>query len=331
MPDQADKLRELIRFADGDSRAEPQAAVGSAMVVVAGGRAGVGVTTLAVNLGVVLAERVGRVLVVDAAEEGGDLVAAAGVRRRVEYGLADVMEARCGIGEAMVEGPGQVMLLAKGRGLTRKESASSPRRIFDRRDAATGGQRLMDALDSLCSEVELVVVDVGSGVSAWSRRFWLRAGLVVLVTTADGAAVLDSYAMLKRCAVDASGPEVRMVVNRCEHERRAAEAQRRFANACERFLGRTVPSLPSLPYWEGHESSGRNAFAGGSTANKLAVAPANGTWPRVWEGADNEFGHAMMWLGRAVGDLLRIEDAGCGEQGFDGSSFPESCIPHPAS
>jgi MinD-like ATPase involved in chromosome partitioning or flagellar assembly len=241
-----------------------------------------------VNLAGVLQERVGQVLVVDAVEERSNLLAAAGVRRSGEFSLSDVLGGKCEIGDAMVEGPGQVMVLAQGRAVSRKQSAS-------RRDAATWGrqeqQRLMSGLDSLRSEIDLVVVDVGTGVGAWSRRFWLRAQLVVLVTTTDGPAVLDSYAMLKRSIVDASGPEVRLLINQCDDEHMAADAQERFANACERFLGRAVPALPALPRWS------RDDSASGSG------------WPRVWEDADTEFGHAALWLGRAVADVIEPQDA----------------------
>jgi hypothetical protein len=190
-------------------------------------------------------------------------------------------------------------------------------------------QRLMSALDSLRGVVELVIVDAGAGAGALTRRLWARAALVVLVTTTDGAAVLDSYALLKRSVVDASGPPVRFLVNQCNDQQRAAEAQRRCSCACERFLRRTVNALPPLPQWHGSEDGGRKVFAGGSTANKFAVAPKS--WPRVWEMADSEFGRAMLWLGRAVGDALRIGDAGCRVPEPVASISPTSSIRHPAS
>jgi MinD-like ATPase involved in chromosome partitioning or flagellar assembly len=302
MTDQANKLRTLIHGADPFARVAPE---GPAMVVVAGGRAGTGATTVAVNLAAALQERMGRVLVVDAVEARSNLLTAADVRRSGEFSLRDVLSGKCEIGDAMVEGPGQVMVLAQGRNVTRKESASrTSTSSVGTRDAATWRrqeqQRLMSGLDSLRDEIDLVVVDAGTGVSAWSRRFWLRAQLVVLVTTTDGPAVLDSYAMLKRSIVDASGPVVRLLINQCDVEHMAADAQQRFASACERFLGRAVPALPALPRWS------RDDSASGSS------------WPRVWEDADTEFGHAALWLGRAVADVIE-ESHSCATAGLSSS------------
>jgi MinD-like ATPase involved in chromosome partitioning or flagellar assembly len=308
MVDQANKLRQLIHGAEPCARISHD---GPAMVVIAGGRAGVGATTVAVNLAAVLQERVGRVLVVDVVEERSNLLAAVGVRRTPEFGLDDVLAGKCEIGDAMVEGPGQIMLLARCR------VRRGGRKSESRRDSSTVGrveqQRLMSGLDSLRDEFDFVLVDAGTGVSAWSRRFWLRAALVVLVTTTDGPAVLDSYAMLKRSIVDANGPEVRLLVNQCDVERTAAEAQQRFADACQRFLGRSVPALPALPQWSQGDGT------------------SSSTWPRVWEGANTSFGHAALWLGRAVADAVRIEDAGCRIEGTSIANFPASRIPHPAS
>jgi len=82
------------------------------------------------------------------------------------------------------------------------------------------------------------------------------------------------------------------------YERASAAAQARFASACERFLGRSVPALPALPRDASCAHAGDRA------------------WLRMWEGADTEFGRAALWLGRAVGDVLRGESAGSAESDF---------------
>jgi flagellar biosynthesis protein FlhG len=318
MSDQADQLRTLVDTVGPCAR---EAAQGPAMVVVASGRCGVGATTVAVNLAAVTAKRMGRVLLLDAVEERSNLLAAAGVRRSAEFCLEDVLGGTCEVLDAVVEGPPKIMVLARRR--------VSRKRDFEfRRNSSTCArqeqQRLMSGLDALRGEVDLIVVDMGSGVGAWSRRFWLRAQLVVLVTTADGPALMDSYSMLKRSVVDPSGPEVRLLVNRCSSDRDAAEAKQRFSSACERFLGRGAPSMPSLPVWD----------------------PSAGDLPRVWESPDTAYGHAMLWLGRAVANVVEeaqrktndstnqsagIQDAGCRGQGEVTLAVPAPRIPHPAS
>ena len=52
--------------------------------------------------------------------------------------------------------------------------------------------------------IDVIVVDAGSGLTPWTRRFWLRAQLVLLVTTTDDAAVMDAYAAIKLSVADAT-------------------------------------------------------------------------------------------------------------------------------
>ncbi len=107
MKDQAEKLRSLVTTA-----APPPAAEGGLpMIVVAGGRAGVGATTVALNLAAVLADRGERALLVDGAQQRNDMLEPAGLRRDVEYGLSDVLSGKCAIGEAIVQGPAGVRML----------------------------------------------------------------------------------------------------------------------------------------------------------------------------------------------------------------------------
>jgi len=148
---------------------------------------------------------------------------------------------------------------------------------------------LLSSIDSLCDEIDLVVVDAGSGLTAWTRRFWLRAQCVVLVTTADDASVMDAYAAVKGSSADGIRPVVRLLVNREIDGAAAEDAQRRVQNACRKFLSLSIDALPALPLHGGDFVAGANRG------------------PRVWQEPNSAFARATLWLGRAVGDVLAGE------------------------
>lgn len=284
MSDQAAKLRELLHTAG------PAAQAMSAelpMIAVAGGQPGVGATTAAVNVAAVLADRGERVLLVDAAEQGRGIVEAANVRGEIRYSLDDVLAGKCGGTEAIVSGPAGVRVLA-ARGRVSPKLA-----LASRRDAATcldssrrRQQRVFAELQTLADDFDLIVVDVGSGLTSWSRRFWLQARLVALVTTPDDAALLNAYAAIKLSVADSMRPAIRLLVNQADNEHIASEAHRRIENACRRFLSLSIPALPALP---------NDAYDASAGAGCVA---------RVWETPNSPFGHAALWLGRAVSDAL---------------------------
>jgi flagellar biosynthesis protein FlhG len=288
MSDQAQKLRLLV------NEASPAAdAVGGElpMVVVTGARAGVGATTVALNLAAVLADRGERVLLVDGAEQRNAVPESAGVRGDVRYGLADVLAGKCDVDDAIVQGPAGVQMLLN-RWSAHKSADYS-------RNAQ---QRMLSELQSLSERFDLILVDSGRGLTPWSRRFWSRAKLNLLVTTPDDGAILDAYAILKLAMAEgAEQRPIRLLVNQADGHA-AADAQRRMENACQKFLLRSIPALPALP------RSFDCGFAGVSAA------------PRVWEMPNTPFGHAALWLGRAVNDLLANEvDDMCATAGLSSS------------
>jgi flagellar biosynthesis protein FlhG len=275
MIDQAHKLRSMVQAAapDIDDRD-----VELPLVAVTGARAGVGATTVALNLAAVLADQGERVLLVDGGPSRNEANEIVGGRRGVEFGLGDVLSGRCEIREAIVSGPAGVrMLINRGSDRTNAD--------FSR----IAPQRLFSAFDSVSDSFDFVVMDTGRGLTSWSRPFWSCAKLVVLVATPDATSVLDAYAAIKQSAVDGDQSPLRMLMNQTESDAAASDAQRSVEQACKQYLGRSVPALPALPR---HVA---NDFVAVDTA------------PRVWESPNTAFGHAALWLGRSVSELLAMD------------------------
>lgn len=298
MSDQANKLRELAFTATATS-----SDVGAQlpMVIVTGAKAGVGATAVAVNLSAALADRGERVLTVDAAQHRNDLGDVADIGREFEFSLGDVMAGRCEASQAVVAGAAGMRIVAsRGR-------VSSKLEIASRRDAAacdysrSAQQRLFAGLESLRGEIDVAVVETGYGLTAWSRRFWTQARLVVLVTTTDDASILAAYTALKLSATDGICPPLRVLVNRADGDREADDALRRIEASCQRFLSLSVEALPALPCHE--DESG--------AVQRRA--------PRVWEAPHSAFGHAVLWMGRDVGELLKGQQA---NNACDGATVP---------
>jgi flagellar biosynthesis protein FlhG len=281
MGDQADNLRLLV---ERKPQVETHDFAQPPLIAITGGRTGVGVTTVAVNLAAVLADCGKQVLLLDAAQQQPNIVAAAGVRLRGnDRHLLDVVNGDCPIADALIPGPaGMLLLAACSRGCVSRQRESRRTSSSWSRQAQ---QRLMTGLRSLHGTIDLIVADIGSGLTPWTRRFWLRAQLVIVVTTTEAPSILDSYAIIKRSVADVLGPDLRVLVNRSDNSR-AAATQERLANACQRFLQLHVPAVPSLPSHRELDSC-------------EAMTP-----PRVWEAPNTPFGHAVLWLGRAVSDAL---------------------------
>jgi len=231
MYDQASELRELVR--KGALPASAPKLHHPKLLVVSGGRAGVGTTTIAVNLAVVLAHQRRRTLLADAATEG------AAVLSRVEAGgaLADAVAERRTVRNALEPGPEglEVLVAARALGKGSEPPGATPERLV-------GGLRVPD------SEAEYVVVDGGNGLGSRVRQLWEAADVVLLVTTPEPASVMDAYASIKLLACprgaapDASLP-IHTLVNKSPRRSIARQVHARLSQASLRFLGIEVEGV----------------------------------------------------------------------------------------
>jgi flagellar biosynthesis protein FlhG len=246
MLDQATELRKLVLRSVRETL--PERSPPPPLLVVCGGRGGVGVTTLAIHLSAALSGQGCRVVLVDADLHRPAVADACGLSG--DAGIADVLSARRDIHEVLQPGPGGVQVIA-GHG--------SEGNTTDWGEVAQ--QRLLRQLKKLGRHADLIALDAGSGGHDVLRRFWQAADQVVLVTTPDSVAVRETYAAIKRLAGTNPAAVLRLLVNRAADQNAAEEVHRRICEASERFLELSLGLLGGVPSVAELETLGRVATA----------------------------------------------------------------------
>jgi flagellar biosynthesis protein FlhG len=227
--DQATELRALVREV-ASSRATRQAR--ARRIAVFGGKGGVGVTTIAVNLGVALARDGRRCLLCDAA--GGDV--ALQLRLEPRRTLADVLAGNCGVEKIITPGPAGLQIVPGGREMTRSHDT-----------AEHAWNKLLAQLPGVTPRPEVVVVDAGNRPDALARQCWQAADRVLLVSTTETAAIMNAYASIKLLNDPARSVSIALLLNRSPSDLASNEAQRRLAHACRRFLGLSLRIVGAVP------------------------------------------------------------------------------------
>ena len=231
MHDQADSLREI---AHRQYRVTPGALDAPQLIAVAGGRVGVGVTTVAVNLAVGFALSGRRTVLVDVELERPGV--AAGCRLDTRYTVADVLAGRRSLHEVLERGPGGIQVVT---GPVRRTAAP------DCSQAALRG--LLGQLAELGAHADVVVLDIGAGINRTTQAFWQAADRLLVVTTPELDALLDSYAAIKLFADSRADKTVATLVNQAPTAEVALDAHERLTRTCRGHLGLRLTSAGWLP------------------------------------------------------------------------------------
>jgi flagellar biosynthesis protein FlhG len=227
--DQAELLRRLMAPPDP---APVASGAGVPVLVVGGGKGGVGKSLVAIHLARAYAERC-QVLLVDGDQNLGTLHIMLGVQPAGR--LEDVLAG----GD-----PGALLTPVDGR-LWLLPADSGAEALYAL--GPTDGARLHRRLCTLYSRFDCVVADGGSGLDSVVRVAGMGATSLVVVTVPEPAALADAYALIKIARIQVPHLAVHVLVNHVAGAVEARAAYDRLASACQRFLGRPAAYLGWVP------------------------------------------------------------------------------------
>jgi len=253
MRDQAHELRRLV---EQSRAAAPRDPLQPAWVLMAGGRAGVGTSTMALGLAAAVARGGRRTVLVEADPEGGS---PASLGREDNTGtLADVLAGRRTVADVLQPGPDGLAIVPGAWGLNWLVDSLTPQ-----------AEDWSVQFGQLDPPAQAVVCDAGCGPNPIVERLWPSADHLVVVPAPDPAAVMNAYGLLKRLRDSGRPGMVHSLVNRAADSLAAQEAHVRLATAARRFLGLEVHAAGWLPEDPQLGASGDSSSGAGEAAGPI--------------------------------------------------------------
>ncbi|MCA9145375.1 MAG: P-loop NTPase [Planctomycetales bacterium] len=244
MIDQATELRKLVLRA---MRAQPiTTGPPPRLIAVTGGKRDVGVTTIAVNLSVAMAEQGARVVIVDADAHRSDVAALCGISAKTRGSTP--IDVHRDIHEVLHPGPAGIQIVPGLRVPGLHVSGAPDRRLLEEGVAEISYERFQRQLSTLGRHAEVVVLDLGSASGDLIRRFTVSADEVLLVTTTDDASVMDAYTRIKTDLALASERSLRLVVNCTTDDSQASNVHARIDASCRKFLETSIQLAGQIPH-----------------------------------------------------------------------------------
>ena len=170
------------------------------VVTITSGKGGVGKTTATANLGVALATRGKRVVVLDADIGLRNLDVMLGLENRIVYDVVDVVEERCRLRQALVRDKRLPELYLLPAAQTRDKSAVT-------------AEDLVRVCEELRASFDFILVDSPAGIEQGFRNAVAPADQVVIVTNPEIAAVRDADRVIGLIEAEGKGPAC-LVINR---------------------------------------------------------------------------------------------------------------------
>ena len=204
-------------------------------VAITSGKGGVGKSHLAANVAVALGQRGARVLLVDAELQHASLDLLLGLHPR--WDLQDWMSGERTLEQIVIGGPGGVQLVPAGPGSPELAELDDYRR-----------ECLLRGLGQLETDVDLILIDVPSGLSVTGTAIARAADDVIVLTTPEMPAFADAYALIKVLHGRGLERAPHLVVSMAGTAEESDETAHRIRLVAKRFLQLDLAVLGSVPF-----------------------------------------------------------------------------------
>lgn len=211
--DQASKLRHTMTTT-GD---------GFRTIAITSGKGGVGKTSVAVNLGLLLAAEGHRVALLDGDMGLANVDVMLGLTPK--FTLRHVVEGRKTLDEIMLKGPNGLYVIPASRGVEAMANL-----------AVTERAQLLERLGRLENVIDILLIDTAAGISPNVLSLVLAADETIVVTIPEPTAITDAYAIIKVLSRHRADPRAGILMNMVEGASQAEELFEQLYRIIQHFL-----------------------------------------------------------------------------------------------
>lgn len=230
MQDQASRLRNIARKTANVNR------IGlSRVLAVTSGKGGVGKSNMSTNLAIAMAQYGKRVLLIDFDLGLANIDILFGIYP--QYTLKDVLRGKKELIDVIVDGPEGLMIIPASSGVEEMVNLSHSQK-----------ERLIKDLGQLKKDIDLVVVDTGSGIYSDVVRMLVAANEIVIIATPEPTSITDAYAVIKVISRHKKYPRIRLLINMCKNVIDAKNTGKKITEASKRFLNVDIKEVFAVPY-----------------------------------------------------------------------------------
>jgi len=204
------------------------------VIAIAGGKGGVGKTSIAVNLAMTMAMSGKETMLLDADLGLANVDVLLGLQP--SHHLGHLLDGHCGIADVVLEAP---------HGLKIVPATSGVHRMAELSTAEHAG--LIRAFCSYAAPVDTLIVDTAAGISESVTMFCAASREVVIVVCDEPASLTDAYALIKVLSREYGVRRFRMVANRVATVQQGRDLCEKLTRVADRFLEVGIEFAAAIP------------------------------------------------------------------------------------
>jgi len=206
------------------------------VMTVSSGKGGVGKSSLVVNLALAFDRAGYRVMIIDADLGLANIDVLLGLTPK--HNISNLLDNSKRLAEVLVQGPGNIRILAASSGVQELTRLSHEQKLI-----------LLDVFDTLDTEVDILLIDNGAGISDTVLYFNLAAQEKIVVVTPEPTSLTDAYALIKVMYLYHGEKHFRIVCNEIRNETSGKAVFAQLSKVADHFLdGISLQYLGGIPY-----------------------------------------------------------------------------------
>ncbi|MFA5353759.1 MAG: MinD/ParA family protein [Thermodesulfovibrionales bacterium] len=206
-------------------------------ITVTSGKGGVGKTNMVASLAVALARAGRKVMILDADLGLSNIDVLFGIAPK--YTIQHVLSGEKRLEEVLVDGPYGIKILPASSGVQELTGLNEFQRM-----------KLIEEFDAYASDIDLLLIDTGSGISENVAFFCISAQESIVVTSPEPTALTAAYALIKVLFTRYQEKDFKILVNSARNAEDAFQVFRSLSLAAEKFLNISLDYLGFIPFDE---------------------------------------------------------------------------------
>ena len=205
------------------------------VIAVTGGKGGVGKTSVSINLGIALAQRGRRPVLLDADLGLANVDVLLGLTPK--RNLADVLAGECELTDILLDGPGGIRIIPASSGTQSMVTLNSMQHAG-----------LIHAFSELTGSLDTLIIDTAAGISESVVSFVRAAQECLVVVCDEPSSITDAYALIKLLNRDYGMDRFHIVANQVRSPQEGRNLYIKLSQVCDRFLDLTLYHDGDIPY-----------------------------------------------------------------------------------